>query len=207
MTGAEIYGILGALYDFPMNGIIPKAKVNQQLVMIQAEYFKPMFKLFGENGEINSEIEPLMKTFSVATPTSNKVSKTASMVDYLALISVDATFVVNGNTYTNTAAPLPPNSMTNSFSNGTFLYPKYFIVNDDIVIYPKNIQCTLAEGNYFRTPFTIDVLNSGTQILYNINTVTGIVRQLLSSYGLSLSDPRYQQWEREIMQTNNTVIK
>ena len=207
MTGSQIYGILKALYDFPINGIVPTASVNKQLEQIQGEYFKPMFKLFGENGEINAELEPLMQTFSVATPTNNKVSKTTDMTNYFGLINLDATFVVNGNTYTNTASPLPPNAMKGSFSDGTFLYPKYFIVNNDINISPSTVQCTLAEGNYFRTPFAIDVTDSTTQLTYNLNTITGIVRQLLSAYGLSLSDPRYQQWEREIMQTNNTVLR
>ncbi len=205
MTGLGLQNVLFALFDEMMNGEIPPSRLNDQLLVSVNEYFKPMMKAYGLNTELNAELEPLMLTFSQATPVNNIVTK-ASLTNYNQLISIDASFSVNGVTYTNTCDPLPPNAKTNSMADGTFLFPRYDIVDGNIIIRPTSTPCTLATGKYFRTLFVIDVEDDTTVIPYNQNSIIGIVDILLKQYSLSLGDNRYQIFARE-EQVNNDLLK
>jgi hypothetical protein len=205
MTGASLKNILFSMYDEMMNGEIGEGRINDQLLVSVNEYFNPMMKLFGLNTSLNSELEPLMLTFSENNPTNNIITK-ASLPDYNQLISIDASFVVDSETYTRTCDPLPPNAKTKSMSDGTFLFPRYDIVNENIIIRPTDTQCTLAVGKYFRTLFVIDVEDNTTQIPYNEDSIVGIVDILLKHYGLSLGDNRYQLFARE-EEINNQLLK
>lgn len=205
MTGLGLQNVLFALFDEMMNGEIPPSRLNDQLLVSVNEYFKPMMKAYGLNTELNAELEPLMLTFSQATPINNIVTK-ASLTNYNQLISIDASFAVNGVTYTRTCNPLPPNSITNSMSDGTYLFPRYDIVGDNIIILPTLTPCALASGKYFRTLFVIDVEDDVVQIPYNQNSILGIVDILLKQYSLSLGDNRYQIFARE-EQINNDLLK
>jgi hypothetical protein len=205
MTGEGLKNVLFSLYDEMMNGEISDERINGQLLVSVNEYFNPMMKLFGLNTSLNSELEVLMLTFSESNPANNTILK-SSLANYNQLISVDASFVVDGETYTRTCDPLPPNAKTNSMADGTFLFPRYDIVNEDIIIRPTSTQCTLAEGKYFRTLFVVDVADNTTQIPYKEDSIVGIVDILLKHYGLSLGDNRYQLFTRE-EEINNQLLK
>jgi hypothetical protein len=207
MTGAQFKTLFNSVYNEMQFGILSNTKLNEQIKDAYTEYFTPMFKEFGLNSNINAALEPLITTVTVPTPSSNSVVKSTSLTNYQVLIDVITTFVENGNTYTKTASPLPPNSMNNSMSSGSAIYPRYFITSTSVELYPKSISCTSVIVQYFRKPFTIDVTDAVTDIPYNEAVFMSILDNLLSIYGLSLGDNRYSAFEREEDKNSQILTK
>lgn len=204
-TGVQFLNRFNAVYDTMMNGIIPSNKLNQQIAEAQTEYFIPMMKAYGLNTTINAELEPLLVS-QTATPTNNVVLK-SSLTNYFLPISIETTFVDGVNSYTKTSQVLPPNSMLGSYTQGSALFPRHDIGSDSIILFPLNKSCTSANITYFRTPFTIDVTDGTTEIPYNGDTLSGILSQVLSIYGLSLGDSRYSAFEREERENTKAIIR
>lgn len=207
MTGADFYKRFKAVADTVMNGIIPTSKMNEQIAEAQTEYFIPMMKAYGINSTVNAELEPLIVSQEIVNPTNNKVSKDTDLPNYFIPISVETTFVDGVNSYTRTSQILLPNSMVNSYTSGTVIYPRHDINSTDIILYPSNKTCSKAVITYFRKLFTIDVTDDTTQLPYNVDSISGILDQVLSIYGLSLGDSRYNAFEREERENTKVTIK
>lgn len=206
-TGADFLKRFNAVFDTTMNGIIPTNKLNQQIAEAQTEYFLPMFKAYGLNNTINAELEPLIESVSIANPSSNLIIISSDLPNYFIPISLETTFIDNGNTYTKTAQPLPPNSMIGSFTSGIAIYPRYSVSADTITLYPQNKVCSNCNVTYFRTQYLIDITDNTTIIPYNDDTLSGIIDQLASIYSLSLGDNRYPAFEREERENTKVIIK
>ena len=138
-TGEDFLKRFNAILDTTMNGIIPTNKLNQQIAEAQTEYFAPMFKAYGLNNTINAELEPLIETVSIAAPSSNLITISSDLPNYFIPISLETTFIDNGNTYNKTAQPLAPNSMigTGSFwlltRSMTTFNPHSFLKSDCMI--------------------------------------------------------------------------
>ena len=206
-TGEDFLKRFNAILDTTMNGILPTNKLNQQIAEAQTEYFAPMFKAYGLNNTINAELEPLIETVSIAAPSSNLITISSDLPNYFIPISLETTFIDNGNTYNKTAQPLAPNSMIGSYTSGTPVYPRYSVSSNTITLYPQNKVCSNCSVTYFRTQYLIDVTDNTTIIPYNDDTLSGIIDQLASIYSLSLGDNRYSAFEREERENTKVIIK
>lgn len=203
-TGVQFLSRFNAVYDTMMNGIIPPSKLNQQIAQAQTEYFAKMFKVYGLSSTINAELEPLISNVSLV-PTNN-VIPISSVPNYFIPISIVTTYSDGVNSYTKTAQPLAPNYMVGSYGAGSVVYPRYSVEGGNILLFPKDKNCTLCDITYFRELFVIDV-TSTTPINYNDDTFMGILSQLLSVYGLSLGDNRYRAFENEERENSKTIIR
>ena len=206
-TGEDFLKRFNAILDTTMNGILPTKGLNQQIAEAQTEYFAPMFKAYGLNNTINAELEPLIETVSIAAPSSNLITISSDLPNYFIPISLETTFIDNGNAYNKTAQPLAPNSMIGSYTSGTPVYPRYSVSSNTITLYPQNKVCSNCSVTYFRTQYLIDVTDNTTIIPYNDDTLSGIIDQLASIYSLSLGDNRYSAFEREERENTKVIIK
>ena len=205
MTGLEIKTRFYALYDEISNGVLSTDRLNNIFNAASAKALKPLYDEYGLTKSISDEIRPMILKFSQASPVDNEIDITA-LTSYKTIIGgIDCTFVVGGVSYTNTSTLLSPNALTNSPNMGSFLFPKHDVHQDVISIFPQSVQCTLAEGTYFREPFTIDVADDVIDIPYSVDLINDIMDDIMTQYGFALRDSDSIQFGNTEEQLNKTT--
>ena len=179
-TSAEIKATFKAAYDsFGFN--FSNNQPNELFERAQNVYWGNLADKWGMSLEVNIDLQPQIKEANI-TPSSNEIDLSVEITDYNRLGYVKPRYVVNGKTYEWAAKPLPISNRYSVYSEGTYRYPRYYLIQDTVVLQPSATP-TNVNVIYVKNYESIDFSTPLQDIPITERNVQGIVDQALRLAG------------------------
>lgn len=181
-TSAQIKQSFKVAYDaFSFN--FSNNQLNEIFEKAQNIYWGALSDKWGVSLEGGIDLQPQVKEINIVSP--GVYSLPLNLIpDYNRIGFLKPTYVVDGVTYTNPAKPLPINNKYSVLSPGTVRYPRYYIIDDHIVLEPS-INPTNVNVIYIKNYEPIDFNDADTDIPITERNVQGIIEQALRVCGTS----------------------
>lgn len=205
MVVSEIKNNFNVQWDEFSSGEIPDDRLNYIFDRAQTNYWEKLMNSYQINSAVTAELQPLIVEATPTVGAGNTVDLT-NIPDYKRILGVQATYVVNGVTYTDYAKELPTEELGSYFSRGTVRYPRYRMIQDTMIVTP-NSPTVVVNVVYFRKPFDIDFTDIlDPNIPYIEKSITGIIDEALSiASTIYREDGYYNVAEREQRENSNSL--
>jgi hypothetical protein len=187
-TSAQIKQSFKVAYDaFSFN--FSNNQLNEIFEKAQNIYWGALSDKWGVSLEGGIDLQPQVMEINIVNP--GAYSLPLSLIpDYNRIGFIKPTYVVNGTSYSYPAKPLPINNKYSMLSSGTVRYPRYYIIDDRIVLQP-DINPTNVNVIYIKNYESIDFNDIVTDIPITERNVQGIVEQALRVCGTSQREYDY----------------
>lgn len=163
-------------------------------------YWEELADRAGYDWKNITELEPLVESFSI-TPASNEILFSSINANYDRLMTIKPTFVVSGKTYSYYSKYLNEVDKYSILSQGSYRYPRHFIVAGKVVINPA-VTPTACTGTYLRTPYPIDFVTNA-DVPITPSNMMGIIAVALRNVGVSQREFDYAQQVEADNKLNN----
>lgn len=205
MVVSEIKNNFNVQWDEFSSGEIPDDRLNYIFDRAQTNYWEKLMNSYQINSAVTAELQPLIVEATPTVGAGNTVDLT-NIPDYKRILGVQATYVVNGVTYTDYAKELPTEELGSYFSRGTVRYPRYRMIQDTMIVTPDS-PTVVVNVVYFRKPFDIDFTDIlDPNIPYIEKSITGIIDEALSiASTIYREDGYYNVAEREQRENSNSL--
>ncbi len=147
-------------------------QLNQIFSRAQVAYLDMLANNYGADLENEVDIQPYVKTAAL-TPVSN-IIPISGLSEYDRVVYLKPTYVVNGITYSYPSKPLPQTNRYSVFSNGTYRYPRHYLIDDNIVLQPSDTP-TAVDVVYLRGIYDIDFTIADYDVAITDKNVDGII--------------------------------
>jgi hypothetical protein len=181
-TSVQIKQSFKVAYDaFSFN--FSNNQLNEIFERAQGIYWGALSDKWGVSLEGGIDLQPLVMEINVVSPGTYSLPLNL-IPDYNRIGFLKTTYVVDGITYTFPAKPLPINNKYSMLSSGTVRYPRYYLIDDNIVLEPS-INPTNVNIIYIKNYEFIDFNDFITEINITERNVQGIIEQALRICGTS----------------------
>lgn len=205
MVVSEIKNNFNVQWDEFSSGEIPDDRLNYIFDRAQTNYWEKLMNSYQINSAVTAELQPLIVEATPSVGAGNTVDLT-NIPDYKRILGVQATYVVNGVTYTDYAKELPTEELGSYYSRGTVRYPRYRMIQDTMIVTPDS-PTVVVNVVYFRKPFDIDFTDIlDPNIPYIEKSIAGIIDEALSiASTIYREDGYYNVAEREQRENSNSL--
>lgn len=205
MVVSEIKNNFNVQWDEFSSGEIPDDRLNYIFDRAQTNYWEKLMNSYQINSAVTAELQPLIVEATPTVGVGNTVDLT-NIPDYKRILGVQATYVVNGVTYTDYAKELPTEELGSYYSRGTVRYPRYRMIQDTMIVTPDS-PTVVVNVVYFRKPFDIDFTDIlDPNIPYIEKSIAGIIDEALSiASTIYREDGYYNVAEREQRENSNSL--
>jgi hypothetical protein len=176
------------VYSDTMSTNWTNTQLNQIFDKAQQAYWASLSNKWGQDLQNVVDISPITKTITI-TPTSNIILY-SELPNYERLGRLLPTYVVNGKTYQYPSKPVTENNRYSIYSEGTYRYPRHYLIDSGIVLEPNTTPTSLT-CTYLRSYYEIDFTAQTTDIPYTDDNVQAIIEIALQNVAVSQRD--YEQ--------------
>ena len=154
---------------------------------------------------IVENLQPIIAVDSAAVVSGYAIDLTlvGAANDYWRFRNVRPTYVSGGVTYNEYARQFLDIEKGSVFSAGSYMYPRYELVGDAILLEPQTGTCTVAKVEYYSFPIEDAFTNDASTIPYDKDICDCIVREMSNRLAIEQREgDSYQMTENEIKQNN-----
>lgn len=181
-TSAQIKQAFKVAYDaFSFN--FSNTQLNEIFEKAQNIYWGALSDKWGISLEGGIDLQPQIMEINIVAPGAYSLPL-ALIPDYNRIGFLKTTYVVDGVTYTFPAKPLPVNNKYSMLSSGTVRYPRYYLIDEHIVLEPS-INPDNVNVIYVKNFEPIDFNTPLVDIPITERNVQGIVEQAIRICGTS----------------------
>lgn len=190
MTGAAIFESFLVDIQELFTGYVDPGRGNIILNEASFNVIDGKIQGFQSSNKITGELEPLIVKTTALVPSSGfiNISNTSTTVpDFYSYIMMSVTSSYRGTSITRIAKERKYNEFNSNYSEGDARYPRYYISSGKLNVEPSD--ATSVTLTYFRTPFTINVEDTTTDIPYNKKLIDLIKYEAMVIMGIANRDP------------------